>query len=88
MIKVHKDGQYLIVHESTEQGHAKLGWNVVERDLPDEAEAMPLDPHKLGTAALKAELAARQIEVPEGAKKADLVALLEAALAAEGGGHD
>ncbi|MDO4693674.1 MAG: hypothetical protein Q4A62_03475 [Eikenella sp.] len=47
-----------------------------------------VDPHKLGTAALKAELAARRIEVPQGAKKADLVALLEAALAAEGPGHD
>lgn len=45
------------------------------------------DPHKLGVNELKAELAARQIDVPQGAKKAELLALLEAALK-EGGGND
>jgi len=78
LIPVAKAGDYLEVHPSCLQAHRELGWRECERREPaDEAE---LEGAKKATVAeLREALAAKGIEIPEGAKKADLQALLDAA---------
>lgn len=79
LIPVSKGSEYLEVHPTTLQAHRELGWSECEkRELPAE-EGDSEGAKKATVAELREALAAKGIDIPEGAKKADLVALLEAA---------
>ena len=69
-----------IVGNCDEDGNIVPG--VVQID-PEPSKGEPPkdeDPEKLNVADLKAKLEALKVEIPEGAKKADLVALLKASV--------
>lgn len=77
LIPVAKGGEYLEVHPSTLADHQRLGWAPCARqehadNEPDGAKKAPTVPE------IKATLEAAGVTVPDGAKKADLVALLAA----------
>lgn len=77
LIPVAKGGEYLEVHPSTLADHQRLGWAPCARQehADDESEGAK----KAATVPeIKAALEAAGVPVPEGAKKADLVALLTA----------
>lgn len=77
LIPVTKDGEYIEVNPATLAEHKALGWVQCARqepadDEPDGAKKAPTVPE------IKATLEAAGVTVPDGAKKADLVALLTA----------
>lgn len=76
LIPVTKDGEYIEVNPATLAEHKALGWVQCARqepaDEPDGAKKAPTVPE------IKATLEAAGVTVPDGAKKADLVALLAA----------
>lgn len=76
LIPVAKGGEYLEVHPATLADHQRLGWVPCARqdpaDEPEGAKKAPTVPE------IKATLEAAGVTVPDGAKKADLVALLAA----------
>jgi len=73
LIPVLKNGEYLEVHPTCLADHKALGW--VECEKREEESA---DGSNLSVAQLKEALTAKGIEIPAGAKKADLQALLDA----------
>lgn len=77
LIPVTKHGEYLEVHPVALAQHEALGWVQCARQEPadDETEGAK----KATVAELREALTAKGIEIPEGAKKADLQALLDAA---------
>lgn len=76
MVKIQKNGEFLTVHESVLAEHEQLGWVFVEDVIEDGQPANDLS--KLTVESLKEMLDAAGIEYPADAKKADLLALLEA----------
>lgn len=76
LIPVTKHGEYLEVHPVAFSQHEAIGWVKCARqepaDEPDGAKKAPTVPE------IKATLEAAGVVVPDGAKKADLVALLTA----------
>ena len=77
LIPVTKHGEYLEVHPVALAQHEALGWVQCARQEPadhetDGAKKAPTVPE------IKATLEAAGVTVPDGAKKADLVALLAA----------
>ena len=76
LIPVTKHGEYLEVHPVALAQHEALGWLKCARqepsEEPDGAKKAPTVPE------IKAALEASGVTVPDGAKKADLVALLNA----------
>lgn len=75
LIAVSKGADYLEVHPTTLANHKALGWAECAKR---EVEEVSSDNAKLTLPQLKDALVAKGIEVPEGAKKADLIALLDA----------
>lgn len=76
LIPVAKGGEYLEVHSSTLADHQRLGWAPCARQEPADE---PDGAKKAATVhEIKAALEAAGVPVPEGAKKADLQALLTA----------
>lgn len=74
---VTKSGEYLEVHPATLADHKRCGWTECAKREPLETEE---EGAKRATVAeLREALTAKGIAIPEGAKKADLQALLEAA---------
>lgn len=73
LIAVSKDGAYLEVHPTCLEAHLGLGWKECEK-REEESEGGS----NLSVAQLKEALTAKGIEIPAGAKKADLQALLDA----------
>lgn len=76
MVKIQKNGAFLVVHESVLAEHEQLGWVFIE-DVADDGQPGD-DLSKLTVEKLKEMLDAAGIEYPVDAKKADLLALLEA----------
>lgn len=76
MVKIQKNGAFLVVHESVLAEHEQLGWVFIE-DVADDVPPAD-DLSKLTVESLKEMLDAAGIEYPADAKKADLLALLEA----------
>ncbi len=76
MVKIQKNGAFLVVHESVLAEHEQLGWVFIEDVADDVPPANDLS--KLTVEKLKEMLDAEGIEYPADAKKADLLALLEA----------
>lgn len=76
MVKIQKNGAFLVVHESVLAEHEQLGWVFIEDVADDVPPANDLS--KLTVESLKEMLDAAGIEYPADAKKADLLALLEA----------
>ena len=76
MVKIQKNGEFLTVHESVLAEHEQLGWVFIEDVADDVPPANDLS--KLTVESLKEMLDAAGIEYPADAKKADLLALLEA----------
>lgn len=78
LIPVSKGVEYLEVHPTTLAAHREQGWReCAKRDL----EADPEGAKKavdMKVDELKAALTSKGVAIPEGAKKPDLVALLEA----------
>lgn len=75
LIPVSKDGEYIEVHPVALKAHEVLGWKRCEkREAKEDAEGAK----KASVAELREALNAKGIEIPEGAKKADLQALLDA----------
>lgn len=77
LIPVTKDGEYIEVNPATLAEHKALGWvQCARQELADHepggAKKAPTVPE------IKATLEAAGVTVPDGAKKADLVALLNA----------
>lgn len=72
LISVSKDGAYLEVHPTCLAGHLARGWKECEKREEEKTEG------QLTVAELKAALTEKGIEIPAGAKKADLQALLDA----------
>ncbi len=76
LIPVAKSGEYLEVHPSTLADHQRLGWAPCARkepaDEPDGAKKALTVPE------IKVSLEAAGVPVPDGAKKAELQALLTA----------
>lgn len=77
MVKIQKNGAFLVVHESVLAEHEQLGWVFVE-DVADDVPPAD-DLSKLSVGKLKEMLDAAGVEYPADAKKADLLALLETA---------
>ena len=75
MVKIQKNGAFLVVHESVLAEHEQLGWVFIEDVADDVPPANDLS--KLTVEKLKEMLDAEGIEYPADAKKADLLALLE-----------
>lgn len=73
MIKVSKDGVVLSINERTLDEHKKLGWQIVPMPVPEAQEQ-----EKMTVADIKKALDEKGIEYDAGAKKAELLALLEA----------
>ncbi len=77
LVPVSKGADYLEVHPDTLTAHKALGWQQCQRREP------PADDGKqsggLKVEELKTALAAKGIEIPDGAKKSDLQALLDKA---------
>lgn len=80
LIPVAKDGEYLEVHPTALSQHKQLGWRECEkREVAKEDEGDGTEGAKKATVAeLREALTAKGVEIPEGAKKADLQALLDA----------
>lgn len=76
MVKIQKNGAFLVVHESVFAEHEQLGWVFVEDVIEDGQPGDDLS--KLTVEKLKEMLDAAGVEYPADAKKADLLALLEA----------
>ena len=76
MVKIQKNGAFLVVHESVFAEHEQLGWVFVEDVIEDGQPGDDLS--KLTVEKLKEMLDTAGIEYPADAKKADLLALLEA----------
>lgn len=76
MVKIQKNGAFLVVHESVLAEHEQLGWVFIE-DVADDGQPAD-DLSKLTVEKLKEMLDAAGVEYPVDAKKADLLALLEA----------
>ena len=76
MVKVQKNGAFLVVHESVFAEHEQLGWVFVEDVIEDGQPGDDLS--KLTVEKLKEMLDVAGVEYPADAKKADLLALLEA----------
>jgi len=76
MVKIQKNGAFLVVHESVLAEHEQLGWVFIE-DVADDVPPIN-DLSKLTVEKLKEMLDTAGIEYPADAKKADLLALLEA----------
>lgn len=76
LIPVTKHGEYIEVHPVTLAQHQALGWVKCARQerAEDESEGAK----KATVAELREALTAKGVAIPEGAKKADLVALLAA----------
>ena len=77
MVKIQKNGAFLVVHESVLAEHEQLGWVFIE-DVADDVPPIN-DLSKLTVEKLKEMLDTAGIEYPADAKKADLLALLETA---------
>jgi len=78
LIPVEKSGEYIEVHPTALQQHKQLGWRECAKQEPAKEEGG--NPSGgLSVGELRAALEAKGIEIPEGAKKADLKALLDAA---------
>lgn len=77
LIPVAKGGEYLEVHPTTLANHKALGWTECARR--ENVDADPEGTKPLTVPQLKDALTAKGIALPEGAKKADLQALLDAA---------
>lgn len=76
LIPVSKDGHYLEVHPTALDQHKSLGWReCAKQETKDEDDGAK---KALTVAELKAALEAKGIAIPDGAKKADLQALLDA----------
>lgn len=75
MVKIQKNGAFLVVHESVLAEHEQLGWVFVE-DVADDVPPAD-DLSKLTVEKLKEMLDVAGVEYPADAKKADLLALLE-----------
>lgn len=77
LIPVTKHGEYLEVHPVALAQHEALGWVKCARQEPADDES---DGAKKATVAeLREALTAKGIAIPDGAKKAELQALLDAA---------
>jgi hypothetical protein len=76
MVKIQKNGAFLVVHESVFAEHEQLGWVFVEDVIEDGQPGDDLS--KLTVEKLKEMLDVAGVEYPADAKKADLLALLEA----------
>nr|DAR77019.1 MAG TPA: Thymopoietin protein [Caudoviricetes sp.] len=76
MVKIQKNGAFLVVHESVLAEHEQLGWVFIE-DVADDVPPAD-DLSKLTVEKLKEMLDVAGVEYPADAKKADLLALLEA----------
>ena len=76
MVKIQKNGAFLVVHESVLAENEQLGWVFVE-DVADDVPPAD-DLSKLTVEKLKEMLDVAGVEYPADAKKADLLALLEA----------
>lgn len=77
LIPVTKHGEYIEVHPVALAQHEALGWVKCARQEPADDE--PDGTKKATVAELREALTAKGIAIPEGAKKADLQALLDAA---------
>lgn len=79
LIPVSKAGEYLEVHPTALAQHKALGWTECAKQEPAKEEGgKPSDGLKVDE--IKAALASKGIEIPEGVTlKADLAALLDAA---------
>ncbi|MGE8367005.1 HeH/LEM domain-containing protein [Cupriavidus sp.] len=76
LIPVELAGEYIEVHPSTLAAHAARGW----RQCAKREEKDPEGAKKAATVdELRKALTEKGVEIPEGAKKADLQALLDAA---------
>lgn len=76
MVKIQKNGAFLVVHESVLAEHEQLGWVFIENVADDVPPADDLS--KLTVGKLKEMLDAAGVEYTPDAKKTDLLALLEA----------
>ena len=76
MVKIQNNGAFLVVHESVFAEHEQLGWVFVEDVIEDGQPGDDLS--KLTVEKLKEMLDVAGVEYPADAKKADLLALLEA----------
>ena len=76
MVNFQKNGAFLVVHESVLAEHEQLGWVFVEDVIEDGQPGDDLS--KLTVEKLKEMLDVAGVEYPADAKKADLLALLEA----------
>lgn len=74
LIPVSKNGEYLEVNRVALLQHKHLGWVECAKQEPAEDEGAK----KATVAELRESLTAKGIEIPEGAKKAELQALLDA----------
>ncbi len=77
LVPVSKGVEYLEVHPSTLQAHVAMGWLQCQRRESSEGE--PDGAKKASVVELRAALDAKGIAIPDGAKKADLQALLDGA---------
>lgn len=76
LIPVTKHGEYLEVHPVALAQHEALGWvKCARQERDDETDGTK----KATVAELREALTAKGIAIPEGAKKAELQALLDAA---------
>ena len=76
--KLYAHGSVIDVKKEDVEEFKKYGWQLVEKEEVEqgEGEGKPQDPSKLTVPQLKALLTEKGIEIPENAKKADLLALL------------
>ncbi len=79
LIPVELAGEYLEVHPTTFAAHEALGWRKCEKREDKDPEGAKKAAKGPTVDELKAALAEKGVEIPEGAKKADLQALLDAA---------
>lgn len=77
LIPVTKHGEYLEVHPVALAQHEAIGWVKCARQEPADHE--PEGAKKATVAELREALTAKGIEIPEGAKKAELQALMDGA---------
>lgn len=77
LIPVTKHGEYLEVHPVALAQHEALGWVKCARQEPADDE--PDGAKKATVAELREALTAKGIAIPDGAKKPELQALLDAA---------
>lgn len=76
LIPVTKDGEYIEVNPATLAEHKALGWVQCARQERDDE---PDGAKKATVAELREALTAKGIAIPDGAKKPELQALLDAA---------